>query len=321
MPRFAQVGLKFFAFAAAAFALLLAVVWPWPAPEVDWRTPVERALTRSDCAAAVKITETAAAAGSIDAIRKLAGFRQGGVCKSDRAGETVDGEVSFVILFRKHNATAESIYSLDKYDLGFFRRPYVWATAFLCAMPYNGLNGVDNAALSEALAAPATPLVALHRARRRTCIAILEDLAEQLVDADDVGAKEVAYQMLTYPPLGDTPKANLHYARLLLAQAFVPAWLAGNDGLTSHFRDLAWLRLERAARAGDLHAIRLMVTQLHTARFHVRDDKEAYYWLLRLRRLGGARGDGDEAIETGLSDDDRITADWREELDSKHKAK
>jgi hypothetical protein len=64
----------------SAVAVAGVLVWPWPAPEVDWRTPVDKALVAGDCKTAVAIADAAAGAGSADAYKVLRGLIKGGTC-------------------------------------------------------------------------------------------------------------------------------------------------------------------------------------------------------------------------------------------------
>lgn len=296
----------------SAVALAGALVWPWPAPEVDWRTPVEQALAAGDCKRAVAIADAAAGAGSADAYKMLRGLVEGGTCDGYPA-ERAGNYTSFVSLNRQADASPDEVYGLNDNDLGFARHAYASAVLFLCASPYTGLRHVDNVALSDAVPESRGPVMAWHRFRRQTCVGVLERLGRQLAEADDRGANEVAYALLLYPPGRDSRQAGFLFARLLLEKKFVPHFMRDNEAVAQHMRDLAWLRLEKAAEADNAEAIRLMVALLHEGRFRARDDAAAYFWILRGRRLGltGAPLDGE--IERALSEPTRASVRLREE--------
>lgn len=301
----------------AVVALAVAIVWPWPAPEVDWRTPADQALAAGDCKTAVKIVDVAAGAGSTEAYRIVRTLTEGGQCD----GQPVDRAHlynAFISLFRQSAGTTDSVYGLDDNDLGLLRHHYVSAAIFLCVDPYNGMRRIDNVAISDTVPASQGPIMAFHRLRRETCLTFLEQLAEQLVDANDAPAHEVAYLLLMYPPIVETSQANFLFARLLLEKRFVAAPMLRRDddaqrqqGAIRIVRDFAWSRLERAAQDGNVQAIRLMITLLHEGRYRERDDKKAYFWILRLRRQGGNHPRAQD-IEAALSDDDRTDVQLRD---------
>lgn len=296
----------------SAVALAGVLVWPWPAPEVDWRTPVGRALAANDCKTAVAIADAAAGAGSADAYKMLRGLFEGGRCNgypTERAGNYT----SFVSPSRSTGANPDKVYGLSDNDLGFARHSYASAVLFLCASPYAGLRHVDNVALSDAVPESRGPVMAWHRFRRQTCVGVLEDLARQLVEADDRPANEFAYALLLYPPGRESRQAGFLFARLLLEKKFVPNFMRDNEAVARHMRDLAWFQLEKAAEADNAEAIRLMVALLHEGRFRARDDAAAYFWIQRQRRLGLTGAPIDDEIERTLSDAARAPVRLREE--------
>jgi len=102
----------------------------------------------------------------------------------------------------------------------------------------------------------------------------------------------------------------------LLEKAFVAKVMRDakyGQALTDHFRTNAWFWLERAAETDNVDAIRLMIRLLHGGRTRARDDKQAYFWLLRLRRLGDSNDAAEGAIESALTEDERDRARRDEE--------
>jgi hypothetical protein len=282
-------------------------VWPWPAPEVDWHTPAERALAAGDCKTAVKILDAATGAGSREAYERLRPLIEGGPCDGDGRHPGLERYVAFTSLF--HNEPAAVVYGVDDNDLGAFRHQYVSAAISLCASPYNGTNQIDFVALSSAAPESGNPLMSLHRQRRAVCLDILEAVASQLVDANDKPAHAVAFALTMRPPLTERSQADVLCARLLLEKDYVDdGW---SPEMAAHMRDFAWFRLERAAaRANNVDAIRYLITFLHQGR--ERDDRKAYFWVLRLRRLGEEHPLA-ATIRAGLTAEQMTTIAAREE--------
>lgn len=296
-----------------AVALAGVLVWPWPAPEIDWRTPVDQALAAGDCKRAVAIADAAAGAGSADAYKMLRGLIEGGKCDGYPA-ERAQTYYAFVSLFRPPaDASPDEVYGLNDNDLGFARHSTASAVLFLCASPYAGLRHVDNVALSDAVPESRGPVMTWHRFRRQTCVGVLERLARQLAEADDRPANEVAYALLLYPPGKEARQAGFLFGRLSLEKKFVPDHMRDDEDVVRAMRDLAWLRLEKAAEADNAEAIRLMVALLHEGRFRARDDAAAYFWILRQRRLGLTGAPLDVEIERALSEAERTSVRLREE--------
>jgi hypothetical protein len=318
MQRILKLLVRTVAVAATLLLMIVAVIWPWPAPEVDWRTPYDQALAKSDCHTAAKIVTVAASAGAPGAMDSLRGFEGNDRCRETPLGDTTD--LAFLSTYRHATSTDAEVYGLADNNIGFFRGHYVSAVVYLCAAPYNGLRRTDGARLSTVLPTSDGPIMAFHRLRRDTCLGVLENLAEQLVDATEAPAKQVADRFLTMPPLQKTARAGFLYARLVLVQAFVANWMldstaSDKNGLINHIRNFAWLRLRNAAKDRHMPAIRLTISLLHLGRFHPRDDKEAYFWILRLRRLGGIGGAVASKVEANLSETDRNAVRRHEELD------
>lgn len=285
---------------AVALTLLTALVWPWPAPEIDWRTPVDRALAANDCDTAIAILSAAAGAGSPEAYAQARPLIEGGKCNGTETGERMGDYDGFVSLYRD-NATLDGIYDVDKLSTP---RRYIIAGALrLCAMPYNGAAGMDNAALAEVVPGDHGVVMAAHQTRRTLCLRLLEHMGGELVAAGDQAALPVAHTLLTYPPLARSHRAAVHYARLLLENDY--SLRPGDEPFTKLARDTAWLRLERAAASGEIDAIRMMIEHLHQGRHRPRDDTAAYFWVLRLRKLGVDPGPQAREIEASLSQNDR----------------
>lgn len=296
---------------AVAVLLGTALVWPWPAPEVDWHTPAERALAAGDCKTAVKILDAATGAGARDAPDRLRALVEGGRCDGEPTGTGATTYYAFLSLF-SDQVTAR-IYHLDTNDLGSLRHQYVATVLALCAAPYNGANQVDHVALSSAIPESDGLVMSLHRQRRAVCLDILEAVASQLVDANDKPAHAVAFAFTMRPPLIERSQADVFYARLLLERDYVDdGW---SPEMAAHMRDFAWLRLERAARANSIDAIRHLITFLHQGRYRERDDAEAYFWLLRLRRLESTPHPLAAEIADALTADQRDLIERREETD------
>jgi hypothetical protein len=292
---------------AGVAALATAVVWPWPAPEVDWRPPVEAALTANDCDRATRILDTAVASGSIEAVRFRAKV-SGGPCY-DSLPRPNDAMRESLLLDARGNglmATADALYGLSRKELGFWRDTYVAGAIFLCAAPYNALHSADNTEISKVVFDDPPLAVALHQRRRALCVAVVRDLAESFVALNDPSAHEVALELLQKEPLASDAESSVALADLLLRQGFVPA--RTDDMMTAGIRRMAWFGLEIAAGKGNERAMRMMASLLHAGRFRPRDDVEAYAWVLRLRRMGKPEGAESRDIEEALDTEGRRRA-------------
>jgi hypothetical protein len=292
-------------------AIALGLAWPWPVPKVDWRTPVDQALATDDCVTALRLASAAAGAGSTDAYRLARSLVEGGKCNGASHGPGVGDYLSFISPHRDDAATIENIYGLDKAKLDLPQRRLLTLALFFCAMPYNSINQVDHTALSEVIPGDHGSLMSLNRARRESCMQLLEHVAEGLVNADEP-AHIVAYSMLMSLPLMHRTRAGVDFARLMLVMGHVPH--PPDKEFTAAMRNFAWLRLEQAARSGDIEAITLIITLLHQGRYRERDGKEAYFWILRLRHIGGPTDPLHDRIERGLSSEDRDSAQMLELL-------
>lgn len=266
---------------ALVIAALAAVVWPWPAPEVDWQTPAEEALAAKDCAAAIKILDAAAGAGSVAAYEKLHFLVRGGPCNKQPVGEGADVVYTFLSLYREQSA--DKIYQLTSNDLGWGRHWLVSTSLKLCAEPYNGARRVDYTQLTKVVPPGDGPVMAFHHLRRGACLAVLEGVAGRLIKAGDTPALRVAYALTISPPLDRSPQAAVLHARLMLGSAYAPEFPAKTVEL---LRGGAWIKLKHAAQEGHIAAIRLMIQYLHEGRYRAREAGETYYWILRLRRMG-----------------------------------
>jgi hypothetical protein len=240
---------------------------------------------------------------------------EGGKCDGAETGERMGDYYAFVSLFR-HDATIDRIYNVD--TLSAPRRHIVAGVLRLCAMPYNGASSMDHAALAEVVPGDHGIVMAAHQTRRAVCLQLLEHMGAELVDAGDQTALSVAHDLLIYPPLARSHRAAVHYARLLLEKDY--SLRPADEPFTSHMRDFAWLRLERAAASGEVDAIRMMIEHLHEGRHRARDDAKAYFWILRLRKLGVDAGPQAREIEEGLSQKDRDEIAERETEDRNESA-
>lgn len=290
-------------------ALAAAAVWPWPSPEVDWRTPAESALSKGDCPAAIKILDAATGAGSQEAHDKLRSLVDGGQCNKQPVGEGAGNFYAFTSLY--YGKPTDQIYGLARNDLGWGRHQVVAAMLALCAAPYNGASRIDHVKLAKMMPGAAGPIMSLHQLRREACLTFLEGVAGQLVDADDREANNVALLMVTYPPLNERPQSGVLDAKLTLEKDFVPSW---GEGRETFFYKAAWRRLEWAADTGHIPAVRLMVRYLNDGRHRSRDAAAAYYWILRLRRLGEEHPLA-QTIEAELSPKEREYNKHSEEWD------
>ncbi|MCE9521085.1 MAG: hypothetical protein K8S25_01475 [Alphaproteobacteria bacterium] len=315
MQRAKSIMLWLLTVSAISLSLIIAVIWPWPAPTLDWHSPYKAALANGDCNAALNIAIAAAASGAIG-VRRLNEIEGSVKCQNAPLHGPHAADIGYLSALRHADQSDYSIYSLNRHNLGPLRHQFVSSAIFLCAAPYNGVHQVDNAELSRALPEQDGPIIALHRLRREICVEFLEHLAGALVDASDAPANNVADRLLLSPPLQKTMQANYLYARLLLEKGFTPSWMHDSNNsqpLIEYMREVALDRLERAASTGHQKAIRLIISILHAGLVRPRNDKEAYFWVLRLRRLGGADKTEFAGIEAALSDADRVLVRLNEE--------
>jgi hypothetical protein len=296
----------------AVSAVALAAIWPWPAPAVDWRTPLAGALAQNDCRRAATILDAASAAGSIEAHQQRTALTQRNVCPEWSEGLDRSEALQF---FRTQgaNATIGQRYKLDEDNLGAWRASYLRAVYFLCVAPYHATYQVDNVRLSSALDDDSW-IMALHRQRRSLCVATLKSVATDLVESNERVVQAVAAKLLSTDPLRESTHADFLFAKLVFEHEFVAANPTSPD-LTPIFREIPWMRLKDAANARHAEAIRLLIRVLHQGRFGPHNDKDAYYWLLRARRLGHADSFFASEIEGALSDAVRKSIVTEESLD------
>lgn len=294
---------------AATVALIAVLIWPWPVPEVDWRAAVERALAADDCKTASTIVHAATDAGIAEADEMANDLHRDRCPDQAHVGGTY---YPFVDLYRPGQQSTEDIYGLTDSALRFPRHQFVSAALFLCVAPYNGVRTHDYAALSKVVPDDDGPLLAFHRLRRDTCLGVLQNVTEGLVDADDARANDVAYRLLMFPPFPETTESGFLIARLLLVKGFVASTMTRDAKSASLMRSHAWDRLKLAADAGHVPALHVIVKLLHEGRYHARDDKEAYFWIVRLRHLGHDPGPLAKQIEANLSLEDREYEERRE---------
>lgn len=290
-------------------ATLGAILWPWSAPTIDWKAAAEQALAVGDCDRAVEVLDAASGAGSREAMEQVRLLTVGGRCDKHPVGRGVG---TYSITSMSRGMETSEIYALRENDLGVGRHQVVALALWSCAEPYNGVNSVDYTQLSSAIPSVDWPIMALHRARREACLRILEAVAERLVDDGDRPALFVAYNMSFRTPLSPRPQASYLFARLLLGLGFDPGLPAKSLELV---RDAAWVNLRRAANENlHLNAMRLMIECLHAGRYRDRDDGAAFFWVLRLRRMGEEHPLS-RPIETALPAQERDRIRQNEEMD------
>lgn len=303
---------------ALPLLVLIAVVWPWPAPAVDWQTPVQAALRKADCSTAVTYLDAAVRAGSIEAIEMRANVAGGTNCYSDQL-PLPSPETRKLILsaYRTGRDYAESLsmYQLDNPDLDPWTAAYASAAVRICALPYNRVHNVDNAGLSEVVPGEPGLIRAFHQQRRHLCVRILEATARSLIGSGDRASRDVALGILRGSPSYHDPNSAVALANLVLVDGFVSRNDTPDRPDRDLSRDTAWSALDLAARAGNTTAAQMMAELLHEGRFHAVDNKQAFYWVLRLRRLGISMGELDITIEHALTETDRSYIAAREAND------
>jgi hypothetical protein len=134
------------------------------------------------------------------------------------------------------------------------------------------------------------------------------------VESNTRVVQAVAEKLLSTDPLRESSHADFLFAKLIFEHEFAAANPTSPD-LTPIFREIPWMRLKDAANARHAEAIRLLIHVLHQGRFGPRNDKDAYYWLLRARRLGHADIPAASEIEGALSDAARESVTTQETLD------
>lgn len=328
MHTFLRFGLKTIVVVAAIAGGLLLAAWPWPAPEVDWRTPLAAALAENDCDRAGKILDAATDAGSLEAYEFAADReafapcydRQSLLLPNDmiaRNGESLRrarGESG------PRGGLATGSWSDDLAALGFATRQYGLAIDFFCLQPYDTDLKTDYAALSAAVGDEAGWLSSLHRMRRTLCTALANDFAAALAARGELQAKRLARSIALWPPGRRSAGAAVVLAELVLAQDFIedPATRNNPESLFAT-RLTAWRGLSDAANSGDAKAMGLMISLVSKGRF-VEDGlypprTQAYFWILRSRRLGLPDLPLYGEIERALSDEDRTRIRREEETD------
>jgi hypothetical protein len=326
MQTAARLAGRIVIYVAGAVAVVLALVWPWPAPAVDWQTPLQAALAKSDCVRAKALISAAASAGEIDAYEFLANPSNRTGCLADPSSlpELPDQGAASLRFQRDTAATWGPDASFDAQTdlLDFGQRHYTRLADVLCRQPYDTLLQTDQVALSAAVPEDGSWSLALHRWRREVCIDVLENLANSLANQPGPHAKNVAYRIVTSDPLSDSTTAGFVRATLLLEQQFLPASPMSKDSRSLEImRTLAWSGLQRAARAHDPAAIVKMIDLLHARRF-IREglftrgpQQEAYFWVLRSRRLKLTPSPLHDEIEGALANSERTDVMAREKLD------
>lgn len=316
-----RVALKVLATFAVVLGVAIAVIWPWPTPIVDWRTPLEAALAKNDCARAVEILSAATQAGSVEAYELLAERAAANPCLKDVGVTDPAQEATSLRFIRTTGARLPLPDDMDM--LGVWLSGYVSVVDFLCRQPYDTNNRTDEAYLSAALPDSTGWLMALHRQRRATCSVVVEDLAMGLAERDEPQANEVALTFALADPINDSATSGIVLATVLLERQFVPRWLAAGDDHgrpLKNLRQQAWIELERAAEANDPKAIATMISLLNQRRFIDEapllesPENEAYFWILRSRRLGLPQPAFYSKLEGALSTTERTRIKAHEQL-------
>lgn len=321
MLSFAHGAAKIVLALILASGIVLALVWPWRAPAVDWRTPLDVALHGGDCDRAVKILVAATDAGSVEAFDFLIKPPRPSNCLNDpRLPENAARQAQAL---RFQRQIGEPPLLSEDNDTDTWLAYYVGTVDFLCRQPYQSDGAVDNVLLSKALEDDAGWILALHRQRRGICVGLLEQLTLALAGRSDRSAKELAYNLAMSDPTLDTPTSAIAMASLLLEQQFVPALLARGDAEQLMWaRRMSWSKLRNAAEAGHARAISFIIALLHDRR--IPDDayfivstpaEDAYFWILRSRRLEQTQTALYTTIEASLGVNARKKIDNREQYD------
>jgi hypothetical protein len=268
-------------------------------------------VAQNDCRHAAAILDAASVAGSIEAHQQRTELTRRNACPEwDDALDRTEALQFFRTVGA--NATIGQRYDLDEHSLGAWRASYLRAVFFLCVAPYDATYQTDTVRLSSALDDDSW-IMALHRQRRSLCIATLESVATHLVESNERVVQVVAGRLLSTDPLSESRHADYLFAKLVFEREFVTA--SPSPDLTPIFREIPGMRLRDAANARHAKAIRLLIHVLHQGRFGPRNDKDAYYWLLRARRLGHADSPLASRIEGALSDAARKSVATQETLD------
>lgn len=325
----ARIAAKFSVAVVAVLGLGVLCIWPWPAPEIDWRAPLDSARSRSDCASVAAILNAAMDAGALDAYDLASSPKDLGACYGSANLHTPP--LGFVALLRsrRHDPAILDRHTLTERTgaLDFATRTYTRVVDFTCRQPYDLDIQADNVVLAAAMPEASSWIMSLHQRRRAVCARIVSDLVTSLAARLEPEAKELAYDFAKSAPITDLPAAKLVAAQLVLDEQFIPIRAARTDPqLLRLMRTFEWSSLVSLAEANDIDAIALVIRLLHERRFvddaHLLwgSQREAYYWILRGRRLGIAALPLYSDIEDRLDSDRRAACRQEEEVDwDKHK--
>lgn len=204
-------------------------------------------------------------------------------------------------------------------SVGWTRDVQISFLNFVCIAPYDTLTMVDHARLAQAMRGKGVEADLnfwhdLHVERRAVCVSLVNGLIRDLLSMETNEANTVAYDLFGFDISYEVPGAKSMYAELVLGRGFKRR-NASDDGIRVS-RASAWSSLEVEAGTGHLPAIKMMMEYLHAGRFRDADNKSAYFWGLRLKRLGGDPGKVFESIAAKLTPEERTLIQENERFHS-----
>jgi hypothetical protein len=300
-------------------ALLLAVVWPWPAPAVAWQQPLESAIARGDCPTVNALIVELTTAGAKEVLEYQSRMAETGVCANK--------DLAKASTLRDYKRSYDRLASYPKSDwrprterdelvsVGWSRDLQISFLNFVCIAPYDALTKVDHARLVQAMRSKGVEADLnfwhdLHVERRTACVNLVNGLIRDLLSMETNEANTVAYELFQFHISYEVRGANSMYAELVLGRGFKRSYASTDSIHTS--RASAWSHLEVEAGTGHLLAVELMMKYLHAGRYHHVDDRAAYFWGLRLRRLGGDPGKLFESMAARLTPEERALIQEKE---------
>jgi hypothetical protein len=304
-------------------ALLLAAVWPWPAPAVAWQQPLESAIARGDCQTVNALIVELSTAGAKEFLEYQARLAETGTCEDKNLAKALD--------LRDHKRSSDRLAKYPKSDwrprtesdelvsVGWIRDLQISFLNFVCIAPYDALAKVDHARLAQGMRTHGVNAALnfwhdLHGERRSLCALLVNGLIRNLLNAETNEVNAIAYELFGFHISSEVRGANSMYAELVLGRGFKPTYASDERIHTS--REHAWSRLESEAATDHLHAVKLMMEYLHAGRYREVDDKSAYFWGLRLKRLGGDPGKVLGAIEVRLTPEEQAGIRENERIQS-----
>lgn len=308
--------------AAASVAILAsAIVWPWPAPIVDWQQPLERAIADRECSTVNAILVEVSTARATEVYDYYARLADSGTCRERDAAEARS--------FREMKRADDWLAKRRDYDwrprdkddallsVGLVYDAKLSLLNFVCIAPYNAFLQPDYARLAQGLRTQRVHANLgfwhdLHVERRAVCADLIGRFIEDLLNTGTDEAGAVAHDLLWLHIGRDIPGAGSMFAELVLGRGFKPS---GADGAVRS-RRRAWHWIEGDAAEGHLPAIKLMMNYLHEGRFRGVDNKGAYFWGLRLKRLGGEPGETLDEISAKLTSAERAHVEESERTHS-----